>query len=103
MRSKKRPQSRSRNWSGNRPLLGVLDRFEDTESGRRRRFFFAIGIANGLLSFVAAMTALMIDQAFWWLTVLLIGFGICCFGFAGHIATGGATWLVRTAEPPRKR
>ncbi|MDY6819422.1 MAG: hypothetical protein SVG88_12235 [Halobacteriales archaeon] len=103
MRSKKRSKSRSRNWSRSRPLSGVLDRFEDTESGRRRRFFFAIGIANGLLSLVAAMTALMIDPAFWWITLLLIGFGICCFGFAGHIATGGATWLVRTAGPSRQR
>lgn len=85
------------------PLFHFLDRFEDSETGRRRLFFFAIGAANGFLSYVGAMTVLMTNIEFWWISVLLTVFGTSCLLFAAHVVSGGVEWLVRkdhTHRPP---
>lgn len=69
-------------------------RFDDTETGRRRLFFFAVGAANGLLTWSIALVVLRENPRLWWAGLLLWLVGIGFFIFAYRVATGAVTWLV---------
>lgn len=67
--------------------------FDDTPAGQRRSVFFAIGVATGFISVVAATSALMQSSANTPIATLLIILGSIAFGFATMTAMGRLEWL----------
>lgn len=62
--------------------------FEDTPAGHRRSTFFAIGVATGFISIVAATSALVQSSANAPIAAILIILGSIAFGFATMTAMG---------------
>lgn len=67
--------------------------FEDTPAGHRRSTFFAIGVATGFISIVAATSALIQSSANATIAAVLIILGSIAFGFSTMTALGRLGWL----------
>lgn len=94
MSQKNRPPDRDVSFSLSGWWEELTNQFDRTRTGRRRLFFFAIGMANGFLSLVACLTVLRADPGFWWAALLLWLLGILFFNFAYRVATGSVSWLI---------
>lgn len=67
--------------------------FEDTPAGRKRSVFFAIGVATGFISIVAATSALLQSAANTPVAAVLIILSSMAFGFATMTALGRLEWF----------
>lgn len=70
--------------------------FDDTPAGRKRSVFFAIGVAAGFISIVAATSALLQSSANTPIAAVLIILGSIAFGFSAMTAMGRLGWLFET-------
>lgn len=71
----------------------LTPKFEETPAGKKRSVFFAIGVATGFISIVAATSALLQSASNTAVAAVLIILGSMAFGFASMTAMGRLGWL----------
>lgn len=71
----------------------LIPDFDDTPAGRKRSVFFAIGVATGFISIVAATAALAAASANAPIAAVLIILGSLAFGFSTMTAMGRLGWM----------
>lgn len=76
----------------------LFEQYEDTQADQLRSAFVFIGLGTSFLSFVSAVSALMVSVQLWPSVLLLTGLGIATLVFAWLLAIGRFGGLFSDSE-----